>query len=204
MIKKIITITYCVFSMINCFSQNKTVITNDDLNPTPIFFGGGLVLGGGTGSFQIGLNPELVKSYNEYIDLGAAVNLYYASFRSTNMDNSTLSYKSNNTQFGLGGFVRAWPIKQFFIQVQPEYNWTFSNAKNISQGTSGSSSVSAPSFLAGLGYGNRSENGFSYFSIMFDLINSQQSPYRMGQLTAQPIFRAGFGFPIRLSKSKRP
>ena len=204
MIKKIITITYCVFSMINCFSQNKTVITNADLNPTPIFFGGGLVLGGGTGSFQIGLNPELVKSYNEYIDLGAAVNLYYASYRSTNMDNSTLSYKSNNTQFGLGGFVRAWPIKQFFIQVQPEYNWTFSNAKNISQGTSGSSSVSAPSFLAGLGYGNRSENGFSYFSIMFDLINSQQSPYRMGQLTAQPIFRAGFGFPIRLSKSKRP
>ena len=204
MIKKIITTTYCVFSMIQCFSQTKTVITNANLNPTPIFFGGGLVLGGGTGSFQIGLNPELVKSYNEYIDLGAAVNLYYASFRSTNMDNSTLSYKSNNTQFGMGGFVRAWPIKQFFIQVQPEYNWTFSNAKNISQGTSGSASVSAPSFLAGLGYGNRNENGFSYFSIMFDLINSKQSPYRMGQLTAQPIFRAGFGFPIRLSKSKRP
>lgn len=204
MIKKIMTITFCVFSMIHSYSQNKTVITNADLNPTPIFFGGGLVLGGGTGSFQIGLNPELVKSYNEYIDLGAAVNLYYASFRSTNMDNSTLSYKSNNTQFGMGGFVRAWPIKQFFIQVQPEYNWTFSNAKNISQGTSGSSSVSAPSFLAGLGYGNRNENGFSYFSIMFDLINSKQSPYRMGQLTAQPIFRAGFGFPIRLSKSKRP
>ena len=204
MIKKIITITYCVLSMIHSYSQNKTVITNADLNPTPIFFGGGLVLGGGTGSFQIGLNPELVKSYNEYIDLGAAVNLYYASFRSTNMDNSTLSYKSNNTQFGMGGFVRAWPIKQFFIQVQPEYNWTFSNAKNISQGTSGSSSVSAPSFLAGLGYGNRNENGFSYFSIMFDLINSKQSPYRMGQLTAQPIFRAGFGFPIRLPKSKRP
>ena len=179
------------------------MVTNADLNPSPIFFGGGLVLGGGSGSFQIGLNPELVKSYNEYIDLGAAVNLYYASYRSTNMDNSTLSFKSNNTQFGLGGFVRAWPIKQLFIQVQPEYNWTFSNAKNISQGTSGSSSVSAPSFLAGLGYGNRNENGFSYFSIMFDLINSQQSPYRMGQLTAQPIFRAGFGFPIRLSKSKR-
>jgi len=204
MIKKIITITYCVFSIINCFSQNKTVITNADLSPSPIFFGGGIVLGGGSGSFQIGLNPELVKSYNEYIDLGAAVNLYYSSYRSTNMDNSTMSFKSNNTQFGLGGFVRAWPIKQFFIQVQPEYNWTFSNAKNFTQGTSGSNNVSAPSFLAGLGYGNRSENGFSYFSIMFDLINSRQAPYSMGQTTAQPIFRAGFGFPIRLPKSKRP
>jgi hypothetical protein len=203
MIQKILIVALCLMSINICYSQTKTVVTNADLNPTPIFFGGVLVLGGGTGSFQIGLNPELVKSYNEYIDLGAAVNLYYASYRSSNMDNSTMSYKSNNTQFGLGGFVRAWPIKQFFIQVQPEYNWTFSNAKNFSQGTSGSSKVSAPSFLAGLGYGNRSENGFSYFSIMFDLINSQQSPYRMGQLTAQPIFRAGFGFPIRLSKSKR-
>ena len=203
MIKKIITISYCVFSMINCFSQNKTVITNADLNPTPIFFGGGLVIGGGTGSFQIGLNPELVKSYNEYIDLGAAVNLYYSSFRSTNMDNS-INFRSNNTQFGLGGFLRAWPIKQFFIQIQPEYNWTFSKARDFTtNGNSGSSNVSAPSFLAGLGYGNRSENGFSYFSIMFDLINSRQAPYSMGQATAQPILRAGFGFPIRLSKSKR-
>jgi hypothetical protein len=203
MSKKILIVALCILSINLCYSQNKTVVTNADLNPSPIFFGGGIVIGGGSGSFQIGLNPELVKSYNEYIDLGAAVNLYYSSFRSTNMDNS-LNFKSNNTQFGLGGFIRVWPIKQFFIQAQPEYNWTFSNAKNLSQGTSGSASVSAPSFLAGLGYGNRNENGFSYFSIMFDLINSQQSPYRMGQLTAQPIFRAGFGFPIRLPKSKRP
>jgi hypothetical protein len=203
MSKKILIVALCILSINLCYSQNKTVVTNADLNPSPIFFGGGIVIGGGSGSFQIGLNPELVKSYNEYIDLGAAVNLYYSSFRSTNMDNS-LNFKSNNTQFGLGGFIRVWPIKQFFIQAQPEYNWTFSNAKNLSQGTSGRASVSAPSFLAGLGYGNRNENGFSYFSIMFDLINSQQSPYRMGQLTAQPIFRAGFGFPIRLPKSKRP
>ena len=202
MIKKIMIVALCILSINLCHSQNKTVVTNADLNPAPVFFGGGIVIGGGSGSFQIGLNPELVKSYNEYIDLGAAVNLYYSSFRSTNMDNS-LNFKSNNTQFGLGGFIRVWPIKQFFIQAQPEYNWTFSNAKNLSQGTAGSASVSAPSFLAGLGYGNRNENGFSYFSIMFDLINSQQSPYRMGQLTAQPIFRAGFGFPIRLPKSKR-
>ena len=93
-------------------------------------------------------------------------------------------------------------FEQFFVQLQPEYNWTFTNAKNISQGTSGSSTVSAPSVLAGLGYGRRNEHGFSYFSIMFDLVNSAQSPYRMGQLRAQPIFRAGVGFPIRFPKKK--
>ena len=29
----------------------------------PILFGGGLLLGGGNNSFQLGLNPELLKSY---------------------------------------------------------------------------------------------------------------------------------------------
>jgi hypothetical protein len=183
--------------------QNAIVTTSTELIPRPTYFGGGIVLGGGSGSFQLGLNPELVKSYNDYVDLGAAVNLYYASYRNIAQDNM-ISYKSSNTQFGLGAFARIWPIEQFFIQVQPEYNWTFSSAKNLSQGTSGTSSVSAPSVLAGVGYGHRGENGFSYCSIMFDLVNSQQSPYRMGQISNQPIFRAGFGIPIHFPKTKRP
>ena len=194
-----------IFTIISClcFSQTSTITTSTYLNPSPIYLGGGIVLGGGTGSFQIGLNPELVKSYNEYIDLGAAVNLYYSSYRSTSLITGD-TYKSANTQFGMGAFVRAWPLEQFFVQIQPEFNWTFTNAKNETQNISGSSSVSAPSLLAGVGYGHRGENGFSYFSIMFDLVNSAQSPYRMGQLTAQPILRAGFGIPIHLPGSKRP
>ena len=199
--KKLLLLSIIILSFLNVFSQNSTVVTNPDLNPSPIFFGGGIVLGGGSGSFQLGLNPELVKSYNEYLDLGAVVNLYYASYKTTSLVTGD-NYKTNNTQFGLGGFVRAWPLQQLFMQIQPEYNWTITNAKNYSQGTTGSSNVSAPSLLVGLGYGHRSENGFSYFSVMFDLINAQQSPYRMGQLTAQPILRAGFGFPIHLPRSK--
>ena len=62
-----------------------TIQTNAIETPSPVFFGGGIVLGGGAGSFQMGLNPELVKTYNQYIDLGAAMNLYYSSYKS--MDN---------------------------------------------------------------------------------------------------------------------
>lgn len=203
MFSKLIIVTLFTCSALICVAQDKTVITNNNLIPKPTYFGGGIVLGGGPGSFQLGLNPELIKSYNEHIDLGAAMNLYYSNYHSTSLVTGD-SYKSTNSQFGMGAFVRAWPLEQFFVQVQPEYNWTFTNAKNFSQGTSGSSSVSAPSLLAGIGYGHRSENGFSYFSIMYDLVDDPKSPYRMGQLTAQPIFRAGFGFPINLSSSKRP
>jgi hypothetical protein len=190
-----------VFTLTTLFTvaQDTTINTNTNLIPKPIFFGGGIVLGGGAGNFQLGLNPEILQSYNEYVDLGAAMNLYYSTYKSTSL--VTLeNYKSTNTQFGLGAFARLWPLKQFFIQVQPEYNWTFSSANNYTKGTSGSSNVSAPSLLTGIGYGNRSEHGFSYFSVMFDLINAQQSPYRMGQTSPQPIFRAGFGFPIHFSR----
>ena len=195
----LITMALLVIQM-NGIGQNKTVTTFSELNPQPVYIGGGIVLGGGSGSFQIGLNPELVKTYNEYIDLGAAVNVYYASYRTISSDNN--EYKLTNTQLGLGAFVRAWPLEAFFLQLQPEYNWTFSSGNNYTQGTSGRSQVSAPSLLAGIGYGQRYENGFSYFSIMYDLIDAQQSPYRMGQASPQPIFRAGFGIPLRIAKKK--
>jgi hypothetical protein len=195
-------ITSALFLLLSLPTIAQTTIqTNNIETPNPVFFGGGIVLGGGAGSFQLGLNPELVKSYNQYIDLGAAVNLYYSSFKSMDNTGNTIA-RSNNTQFGLGGFIRAWPIDQFFIQIQPEYNWTFTNAKSYATGMSGTSNVSAPSLLTGIGYGKRNLNGFSYFSIMFDIVNSLQSPYRMGQLTPQPIIRAGVGFPIFSAKKK--
>jgi hypothetical protein len=191
-----------LFVALNLNAQNTTIQTTKLMEPTkPLMLGGGLVLGGGTGSFQIGLNPELVKTYNDYIDLGLITNLYYSSFRTvTSYDGINAKY--HKTQFGLGGFARVWPVNEFFLQIQPEYNWTWSNQKDLVNGISRNVNVSATSVLAGVGYGKRSDNGFSYLSIMIDLVNSQQSPYGMGQLRPQPIFRAGFGFPIHLAKKK--
>ena len=158
-----------LFFSFSTMAQN-TIQTNRIDAPSPLFFGGGIVLGGGSGSFQLGLNPELVKTVNQYIDLGAAMNLYYASYKSMD-ETGSINTRSSNTQFGLGGFIRVWPLEQFFIQVQPEYNWTFTNAKSYTNGNSGNFNVSAPSVLAGIGYGKRNENGYSYFSVMFDLVN---------------------------------
>ena len=89
------------------------------------------------------------------------------------------------------------------MQIQPEYNWTWTKQTNLVINESNKVNVSATSVLAGIGYGRRTENGFSYLSIMIDLVNSQQSPYGMGQLRPQPIFRAGFGLPIHIAKAKR-
>jgi hypothetical protein len=190
-----------LFVALNLNAQITTIQTTKLMEPErPWMIGGGLVLGGGSGSFQIGINPEMVKSYNDYIDLGVISNIFYSSFRTTEI--SSTNEKFRNMQFGLGGFARLWPVNEFFLQVQPEYNWTWAKQVNVVSNSSNKVSVSATSVLAGIGYGKRTENGFSYFSIMLDLINSQQSPYGMGQLRPQPIFRAGFGLPIRITKKK--
>ena len=164
----------------------------------PILFGGGLLLGGGNNYFQLGLNPELLKSYNKYIDAGIIANIYYSSFNIAFGSNE----KIRNFQLGAGVFTRIWPVEQFFIQIQPEYNRTWTSANNQANGVRASTSYGATSILGGIGYGKHNADGMSYFSVMIDLLNADQSPYKIGQARAQPIIRAGVGFPIFRKKKK--
>ena len=188
-----------VFATFISYAQQDVIKTTSlsKENPQPYFFGGSIALGGGSGFFQLGLNPEILLQYNRFIDIGANANIYFTSHNATDYS----SIKSRNTQLGLGAFTRIWPVEQFFIQAQPEYNWTWSSAKDISTGQTGNTQVGAPSFLTGVGYGKRNESGVAYISVLFDLVNDIASPYRMGQTSPQPIIRAGFGFVIGQKKS---
>jgi len=192
-----------LFALSNSFilKAQEVVKTMPSMNVNPIFVGGNLVIGGGAGSFQIGLNPEIYKRVNDYVDIGAATNLFFQSFNPT-ISNGLPGISSRSFQLGAGAFTRIWPIEKFFIQVQPEYNYTWSRFKDrgtegINAGASRSISFGAESLLAGIGYGSRSENGMTYFSVMIDLLKNINSPYRDSYNRADPIIRAGFAFPIR-------
>jgi hypothetical protein len=198
------TLLILSFTLISHLAQAQNIIQTQKIleEEKPILFGGGLLLGGGSNSFQLGLNPELLKSYNKYIDAGIIANIYYSSFSISLGSNE----KIKNFQLGAGVFARVWPIEQFFIQIQPEYNRTWTSSKNYSSeyngGVKASTSYGATSILGGIGYGTHNANGMSYFSVMIDLLNADQSPYKIGQASAQPIIRAGAGFPIFRKKKK--
>jgi hypothetical protein len=192
-----------LFVLSNSFilKAQEVVKTMPSMNVNPIFIGGNVVIGGGAGSFQIGLNPEMYKRVNDYVDIGAATNLFFQSFNPT-ISNGFSGTSSRSFQLGVGGFTRIWPIEQFFIQIQPEYNYTWSRFKDrgtesVNAGASRSIRFGAESLLAGIGYGTRSENGMTYFSVMIDLLKNPNSPYRDSYNRADPIIRAGFTFPIR-------
>ena len=192
-----------LFALSNSFflKAQEVVKTMQSMNVNPLFIGGNLVIGGGAGSFQLGLNPEIYKRVNDYVDIGAATNLFFQSFNPT-ISNGLPGISSRSFQLGVGGFSRIWPLEKFFIQVQPEYNYTWSRFKDrgtegVNAGASRSIRFGAESLLAGIGYGSRSENGMTYFSVMFDLLKNSNSPYRDSYNRAEPIIRAGFAFPIR-------
>ena len=196
-LKNIFLATLILFS-ITAQSQN-TITTNKILDKTPVFVGGGLVLGGGAHSFQMGLNPEIIKSFTPYLDGGLAMNIYYELYNPSEFSD----IRSRNFRLGIGAFTRIWPIESFFIQVQPEYNYAWIKQKDTKSGQAGSTNFGAESILAGVGYGKRSEFGISYFSVMIDLLNNPQSQYNSGYNRKEPVFRAGIGFPLRFGPKKK-
>lgn len=181
------------------FAKAQDIVkTTPALIERPLFIGGNIVVGGGSGWFQLGLNPELSKRMNQWVDIGGAVNLLY----SASNPNFLSSTRTRSFQFGVGGFTRIWPAERFFLQVQPEYNWNWTNMKDMSTNseTSGASRkirYGAESILAGIGYGSRSEHGMTYFTLMIDLLKNPNSPYRDGYNRADPFVKAGFALPIR-------
>lgn len=196
-LKSILLVVFVYILVVSSNAQSTVMKTTNLTLPKPVLLGGGLVIGGGSGFFQMGLNPELLKSYTSYLDMGLAMNLYFESYNA----NEYNPIRSRSFRYGIGTFVRAWPMETFFVQIQPEYNWTNYSRKDTELGTSGSRNYGVGSVLAGVGYGRHSEHGMTYMSIMIDLMNDINSPYRNSLNRAQPIFRAGIGFPIRSKKS---
>jgi hypothetical protein len=180
-----------------------------------VFIGGGVGLGFSSSTygsnFNIGITPEIGYSLNNWLDLGVSLNLNYYSYNYGYTGGGTTKQRSFN--YGGGAFLRAYPLQEFFIQVQPEYN--FISTKLSYSNNSGVLRLNqkAPSFLVGLGYGRRivGQSGF-YTAILLDLGQDNSSPYRQvttdaygnatGTTQAIPVIRAGFTLYLHPKKQK--
>ncbi|MBT9483717.1 hypothetical protein [Sediminibacterium sp.] len=166
-------------------------------DPARVFIGTSLNLGLSNRFFNLGLNPEVGYSLNNWLDIGVAMNLNYYSQSATGFN--TIKYK--NINFGGGAFLRVWPISFLHLQIQPEYNWISSSQTDVNTGQTFKYKLQAPSMLAGIGYGTREiGNRFSHFTIMIDLNQAINSPYRDQFGDPQPVFRGGFGMYLNARK----
>jgi hypothetical protein len=156
-----------------------------------LFIGGSVNLGFSNYSFNAGAAPEIGYSLNRFVDVGALVNINYASERADPYYNDNIRTRSIN--YGVGAFGRFYPINFLFFQVEPEYNWTKYNFRNASSGETDQQSYQAASMLLGIGYGQRivGRSNF-YIAVMFDALSNFGSPYRDGNNAVIPVIKAGF------------
>lgn len=156
-----------------------------------MFFGSGLNLSLGNRFFNVGVNPELGYSVNKWLDAGIALNVNYFSQNATTFS----STRFRNFNYGGGPFMRIWPVNFLHVQVQPEFNWINSSQKDVITGNSYKFKYNAESLLVGIGYGNRVIGGqYTYVTLMIDVLQNFNSPYRDQFNDPLPVFRAGFGF----------
>lgn len=153
-----------------------------------IFLGTGFNLGFSNG-FIIGLNPEVGYSINNFLDAGIATNFTYVTQRSQFAD-----FSARYQALGAGPFVRIWPARMIFIGSQLEFNKI--TYKELTSGTvTYKEKTSANSLLVGAGYGSRMIGHSQFFtSIMIDVLNDANSPYRDQFDRVVPVFRTGFLF----------
>ncbi len=164
-----------------------------------IFVGGGIGLGigGWSGGFNIGANPEVGYTVAKWLDAGISTNINYSSFRAE-VNNGI---RQRTTNYGGGVFVRLYPFKGFFLQALPEYNWITTKLKDLRAGTIGEQlklKQEAPSLLLGAGYSRRMIGQSNFFTvIMFDVGDNLNSPYIDSYGQKLPILRTGFNFYLR-------
>ena len=162
-----------------------------------IFIGTGINLGIANNSFNAGINPEIGYSITKWLDAGLAFNLNYLSQNTS----AYSSVKYQNLSYGAGSFIRIWPVSFFHIQIQPEYNWINSNQKDMSTGNSLKYNYNVGSLLVGVGYGSHFiGNRNSFVTLMIDILQNKNSPYRDQFNDPIPVFKAGFGMYLKPSK----
>ena len=176
---------------LSAFSQEKK------FDRRRIFVGSGVNLGFFNG-FVFGLNPEVGYTVGRVLDVGVATNFSYIT---QNDPNSPATDRL--VTLGGGPFLRFWPLNQFFLGGQFEYN-RISFRRRISGFPEENFKLTAPSLLVGAGYGTRFIGQSQFYTSLFvDVMGDPNSPYIDQFNRMQPVFRTAFTFYLKEKKQQR-
>lgn len=176
------------------FAQDSTL--QRGFKKENLFTGGSLSLSFGNQQFLIGVNPVLGYSVTKWADVGIVTNYTYTSFR----DYYTFDDRLRQSVYGGGVFTRIFPVRFVFLQGQAEHNFIKLKYLRGNGSAAETENQSATSFLVGGGYttGRYAGSGraFGYLAVLFDVGDSEYSPYKDGANRSIPIIRAGINVPL--------
>jgi hypothetical protein len=161
-----------------------------------LFAGGTVSLGFGSNYFQIGGNPMFGYSLNRFVDAGIVVNYLHTAYKQYDFNVERLT----QNLYGGGAFVRLYPVRFLFAHGQIEHNFISLKAEPYSGAAPEKYKETATSFLVGPGYTTGRQPGmggaYGYLSVMWDLMNDENSPYINQVRQKVPIIRGGIIIPL--------
>jgi hypothetical protein len=193
---RLIVLIFLLVTGFATYAQENNEEEQRGFRKDKLFTGGSISFGLGNNTFQIGANPMFGYSLTKWIDAGLVGNYNYASFR----DVVAFDDKLRSTTYGGGVFTRIYPLRFLFVQAQFEHN--FIKEKYIPGNglENETNNVEANSLLAGVGVATDRYAGdsrpFFYFSLLFDVLDDDFSPYRRSDGSVLPILRAGLQIPL--------
>ncbi len=195
--KYFLLLSFILLICLNSFSQNEEIGES--------FFKKENCFTGGTGNFSfgdnitsVGVSPYFGYSFNKFFDLAFSFGINYISQRNVYSDGDKL----RQTVYTPATFIRVFPAKFLFGQLQYEYNMI----KNHylpglgSYYSSEKQSYQSKSILLGAGISNGkdfpAQKSYYYFSILWDVGKDVHSPYKDNLNRAIPIIRAGYNIAL--------
>ena len=209
---KIAGLFFLMSAQFNLVAQEKS--SGKGFKKENLFTGGGITLSFSNYGTVVGATPVFGYSLAKWIDAGILFNFIYASDRHATYTDGINNYYSDDkvrkTLMGPGAFLRFYPVRFLFVQVQGEKNFirekiifAANSPYNYSRVPYLINKVSPASFLIGGGYcQGREDSGdmFYYVSLMFDIAKNVNSPYveqiSDGSVNVLPIIRAGIQIPL--------
>ncbi len=196
--KKLTVYVLLTFLTLAAFAQEEEETKRPFFKKENFFTGGTVNAAFGNQFTSLGISPFFGYSINKYVDVAATIGYNYISQR----DNLYLDDKLRQSVYGPGAFVRLFPVKFLFAQAQYEFNLL--RLKYIFPSNLGIPNekykFDAHSFLIGGGFASgrdfTEQRSYYYFSILWDVGNSVNSPYKDNLNRATPIIRAGYNIAL--------
>jgi hypothetical protein len=170
------------------FASAQQEPTSSGFDKSRLFVGGNLGLS--FGSFTaINVTPQVGYRFSDLFAAGVGLNYIYYNYRYYNIDGS-LGERDVYSYVGMNIFGRIYPIRQFFLQLQPELDYVWGQTTYYNPTiTSTLPGQFVPCLLVGGGAAIPAGRGAIVLSVMYDVVQNPLSPYYH-----QAVF--GFGYNI--------
>lgn len=187
------------FCLVGVFAQEEPPVeeTAKGFDRSRLFIGGNFGLSFGNYTF-INISPQVGYRFSDLLAAGIGINGQYNQIKYRDFNNDVIEKQSYGVM-GMNIFGRIYPIRQGFLQVQPEMNYIWGNSKTYNPDSKSSlNGKILPSLLVGAGafFPTGRAGGFIIMA-QYDLLNKDGMNSDPGTPYGKNVFMS-IGFNVGL------